>query len=88
VIGWTVALVEHAEHDVDREDRRRDQGNGVDESDDWNALRRALEAAVQRDRSLEVGLQALDRLDPPGRGATLGAKLKERVTAGELAPGG
>ena len=57
-----VALVEHAEHDVDDEDRGGDQQRRRGQRG-LEGLRGALEGALQRDRRMQVALNCLDRVD-------------------------
>ena len=50
VIGWIIAFVEHAEHDVDRHQRGRDQQRFVGQRC-LKGLRRALKAAAGSTRA-------------------------------------
>ena len=80
--GMDVALVEHAEDDIDRDQRRQDQQRLVRERG-LEGLRGALEAALDARRQAELPGRLLDRAtaapsDMPG------ARSKESVTDGKL----
>ena len=76
------ALVQHAQHDVDRDDRRQDQQQLVATATLWNAERRALEGG---DRSSPAGrcpVSACRIASTAAPSEAPGARLKEIVVAG------
>ncbi len=79
-----VALVEHAEHDVDGDQRGQDQDRLVRQAV-AELLGRPLEAGVQPAGQPELGRWPGGWPSPPLPSAWPGATSKERVTAGELA---
>ena len=76
-----VALVEHAEHDVDGEERRGDEQRLVLERR-REGLRRPLEVGVDARRQVDAELRLVDRVDRLRRATRCGARLNEMVTAG------
>ena len=62
VIGMDEALVEHAEHDIHRQHRRREQEQFVRQRG-LERLRRALEGDLKARRQAEIGEPGVDRVD-------------------------
>ena len=81
VIGMDVALVEHAEHDVDGDQRGQDQDRLVGQAV-AELLRRSLEAGVQAPRHADLVGRLRGWPSPPRPASSPGATSKESVTEG------
>ena len=73
-----VALVEHAEHDVDGDDRGQDRSQPSFASEDWKACAVPWNAASKPGRKRDARLDALDRREPPAPSATPGREVERQ----------
>ena len=80
-----VALVEDAEHDVDRDQRREDEERLARIERAWNACAVPAKLPRMRRRQADLRASAASIASTASPSETPGARLNDSVTGGELA---